>query len=179
MPIITLKSRGFDINIGGTHWGAPHSYFWPYRGSGRFGPETRYVPHMEFGKPGEYLTDRLTDEALTVIDRAAESEQPFFLYLAHHAPHTPIQAKKKDIEHFESKLKSGKHQHRNPIYAAMVKSLDESVGRVLDRLKKHGLEKNTIVIFTSDNGGFTLRDSRQTLPGYSQYSPPFRQRLSL
>ncbi len=85
------ETQGFDINIGGTFWGAPSTHFFPYRG--QFGNEDgiRYVPHLEWGKPGEYLTDRLTDEALKVIDRAGD--QPFFLYLAHHAVHTPIEAK--------------------------------------------------------------------------------------
>ncbi len=145
------ETQGFDINIGGTLWGAPQTFFWPYRGSGRFGNEFRYVPHLEFGEPGEYLTDRLTDEALTVIDRAGD--RPFFLYLAHHAPHTPIEAKDVDVKHFHARLhESLKHQH--PVYAAMVKSLDESVGRVLDRLKTRRLEEDTIVIFASDNGGY-------------------------
>jgi arylsulfatase A-like enzyme len=64
------ETHGFDVNIGGSHWGAPRTFWWPYRGSGRFGPEFRYVPHLEFGQPGEYLTDRLTDEALKVIDQS-------------------------------------------------------------------------------------------------------------
>ncbi|MCX6908599.1 MAG: sulfatase-like hydrolase/transferase [Verrucomicrobia bacterium] len=85
------ETHGFDVNIGGTHWGAPQTFFWPYSGSGRHGPQFRFVPHLEFGKPGEYLPDRLTDEALRVIDRAGR--QPFFLYFAHHSPHTPIEAK--------------------------------------------------------------------------------------
>ena len=96
------ETHGFDVNIGGTHWGAPQTFFWPYRGQGRFGSEYRYVPHLEFGRKDEYLTDRLTDEALRVIDQAGQ--QPFILYLAHHAPHTPIEAKDADIKHFESKL---------------------------------------------------------------------------
>jgi len=155
------ETHGFDVNIGGTQWGAPNTFFWPYSGSGRFGPEFRYVPHLEFGKPGEYLTDRLTDEALRVIARAGD--QPFFLFLAHHAPHTPIEAKADDIRHFEAKLRPGQ-QHRNAVYAAMVKSLDDSVGRVLDHLKERGLEQNTIVIFTSDNGGYIGTDKGQTTP---------------
>ncbi|MBM4025095.1 MAG: hypothetical protein FJ280_06745, partial [Planctomycetes bacterium] len=65
------ETHGFDVNIGGTHWGAPQTFWWPYRGRERFG-EFRYVPHLEFGKPGEYLTDRLTDEALRVIDHAGD-----------------------------------------------------------------------------------------------------------
>ena len=157
------ETHGFDVNIGGTHWGAPQSYWWPYRGSGRFGSEIRYVPHLEFGKPGEYLTDRLTDEALKVIDNAGE--KPFFLYLAHHAPHTPIEAKSEDVKYFESKLRT-EMRHQNPVYAAMIKSLDENVGRVLNRLKERDLYEGTIVIFTSDNGGFIGIDKRagQTVP---------------
>ena len=157
------ETHGFDVNIGGTHWGAPQTFWWPYRGTGRFGPEYRYVPHLEFGKPGEYLTDRLTDEAIKVIDHA--SDKPFFLYLAHHAPHTPIEAKADDVEHFEAKLRPDM-RHPNAVYSAMVKSLDESVGRVLAHLKARGLDQNTIVVFASDNGGFigVDRQSRQTVP---------------
>lgn len=157
------ETHGFDVNIGGTHWGAPRSFWWPYRGRGRFGQEYRYVPHLEFGQPGEYLTDRLTDEALNVIDRAGE--QPFFLFLAHHAPHTPIEAKEESIAYFESK-RNPELKHQHAVYASMVKSLDESVGRVLDRLSARGLTERTIVIFASDNGGYIGIDSRsdKTVP---------------
>ncbi len=151
------ETHGFDVNVGGTHWGAPHTFWWPYRGSGRFGTEFRYVPHMEFGKPGEYLTDRLTDEALDVIDRAGD--QPFFLYLSHHAPHTPIEAKPADVEYYQAKLTPAMH-HQNGVYAAMIKSLDESVGRVLAHLKHRDLDKQTIVVFLSDNGGFVGVDGK-------------------
>lgn len=150
------ETHGFDVNIGGTFWGAPESYFWPYRGSGTFGRTLRYVPHLEWGRPGEYLTDRLTDEALDVINRAGD--RPFFLYLAHHGVHTPIQAKTADIERFKTKPRDGlRHQH--PVFAAMVKSLDDSVGRVLDHLQKRKLDENTIVVFASDNGGFIGNDN--------------------
>ena len=157
------ETHGFDVNIGGTHWGAPQTYWWPYSGTGRFGKEFRYVPHLEFGKPGEYLTDRLTDEALRVIDHA--EGRPFFLYLAHHAPHTPIEAKAEDVKYFEAKLRPGMN-HQNAVYAAMIKSFDENVGRVLAHLKERGLEQNTIVIFLSDNGGYigTDKQSGQTVP---------------
>ena len=144
------ETHGFDLNIGGTHWGAPATYWWPYSGAGRFGAQFRYVPGLGFGRPGEYLTDRLTDEALRVIDHAGE--RPFFLYLAHHAPHTPVEAKPEDVRYFQAKLRPDL-RHRNPTYAAMLKSLDEGVGRVLDHLRARGLEDRTIVVFTSDNGG--------------------------
>jgi arylsulfatase A len=149
------EAHGFDINIGGTNWGAPQTFWWPYSGSGRFGAEFRYVPHLEFGKPGEYLTDRLTDEAMEVIDHAGE--QPFFIYLAHHAVHTPIEAKEDDVKHFDAKLRPDMH-HQHGVYAAMTKNLDDNVGRVLDHLKERGLDKNTLVIFASDNGGYVGND---------------------
>ena len=144
------ETHGFDLNLGGTHWGAPATYWWPYSGAGRFGAQFRYVPGLGFGRPGEYLTDRLNDEALRVIDHAGD--RPFFLYLAHHAPHTPIEAKPEDVRYFQAKLRPDL-RHRNPTYAAMLKSLDEGVGRVLDHLRARGLEDRTIVVFTSDNGG--------------------------
>ncbi|MCB1212173.1 MAG: sulfatase-like hydrolase/transferase, partial [Verrucomicrobiales bacterium] len=145
------ESQGFDINIGGTNWGAPQTFWWPYSGSGRFGDEFRYVPHLEYGKPGEYLTDRLTDEAIKVIDHAGD--QPFFVYLAHHSVHTPIEAKEADVTHFDAKLKPGMN-HQHGVYAAMMKNLDDDVGRILDHLKERGLDQNTVVVFASDNGGY-------------------------
>ena len=149
------ESHGFDINIGGTNWGAPETFWWPYSGSGRFGNEFRYVPHLEYGKPGEYLTDRLTDEAIKVIDHAGE--QPFFIYLAHHSVHTPIEAKEADVQHFDAKLRDGM-KHKHAVYAAMTKNLDDDVGLILDHLKERGLDKNTLVIFASDNGGYIGSD---------------------
>ena len=122
------ETHGFDVNIGGTLWGGAEHLFLPLSG-GREYQEFRYVPHLEFGKPGEYLTDRLTDEALRVIDRAGD--RPFFLYLAHHAVHTPIEAKAADVDHFVEEF-AEKSIHRNAAYAAMVRSLDENFGRVID-----------------------------------------------
>ena len=144
---------GFDVNIGGTHWGAPETFFFPYRGSNTWGDGFRYIPHLDFGNAGEYLTDRLTDEALQVMDRA--QGKPFFLYFAHHGPHTPVQAKASSITKFQKEIQDDpKLHHRNATYAAMIESLDESVGRVMSRLQEIGEDKNTIVIFTSDNGGY-------------------------
>jgi arylsulfatase A len=148
------ETQGFDVNIGGTLWGAPQTYFYPYSGSRRYQGEIRYVPHLEFGKPGEYLTDRLTDEALKVVDGAGN--QPFLLYLAHHAVHTPLEARPRDVAYFASRIKPGM-KHTNATYAAMTRSLDQSVGRVLRRLQERGLARNTIVIFASDNGGAIQR----------------------
>ena len=97
-------------------------------------------------EPGGYLTDWYTEQAVQVID--ANKNRPFFLYLAHWAPHTPLQATREDYEalsHIES--------HRERVYAAMIRSLDRSVGEVLRALERNGLEENTLVLFTSDNGG--------------------------
>lgn len=157
------EAQGFDINIGGNHWGAPGTFFYPYRKEGRFGPGIRYVPHMEYGKEGEYLTDRLTDEAIQSIDRA--NGKPFFLYLAHYAVHTPLEAKQPDIDHFQNKITRGL-RHQNATYAAMIRSLDESVGRIRLHLAEKGLDQETVFIFSSDNGGVT-RNS----PADNQFTP--------
>lgn len=97
-------------------------------------------------EPGGYITDWWTDESLRVIE--ANKNRPFFLYLAHWAPHTPLQATKEDYEAVgEFDL------HRERVYAAMVRAVDRSVGRVMDKLEAEGLAENTIVVLSSDNGG--------------------------
>jgi arylsulfatase A-like enzyme len=97
-------------------------------------------------EPGGYLTDYYTDQAVEVIE--ANKNRPFFLYLAHWAPHTPLQATRADYDalaHIQD--------HRLRVYAAMIRALDRGVGRVLQALRDNGLDENTIVFFTSDNGG--------------------------
>lgn len=165
------ETQGFDVNLGGTRWGAPQTFFWPYRGSGRFGQEFRYVPGLPLGKPGDYLTDKLTDAAIRFIDSAGQ--QPFFLLLAQHAPHTPIEAPKELVEHFQTRLRPDM-KHQNPAYAAMVKNLDENVGRVLDHLQSHGLAEKTIVVFTSDNGGYIGVDRRSGFTAPCTSNAPLR-----
>ena len=145
------QTQGFDVNIGGTFWGAPTTFFYPYSGSSRWGGEFRYVPHLEFGSEGEYLTDRLTDEAIRVLDRA--KDKPFFLNLCYHTVHTPIEGKPQLVEYYKKKVKPGMH-HQNYEYAAMVHSFDENVGRILAKLGELGVADRTVVIFFSDNGGF-------------------------
>ncbi|MHC4147390.1 MAG: sulfatase-like hydrolase/transferase, partial [Planctomycetota bacterium] len=97
------QTHGFDVNIGGTFWGAPTTFFYPYGGPSRWGGEFRYVPHLEFGHEGEYLTDRLTDEALQVMDKARD--KPFFLNLCYHTVHTPIEGKPDQAGHAPSELR--------------------------------------------------------------------------
>jgi arylsulfatase A-like enzyme len=145
------EAHGYDLNVGGTEWGAPQTYFYPFSGSKLYGGENRYVPGLCCGKAGDYLTDRLTDKAIEAIDTAGG--RPFFLNLCFHVPHTPVEGKAEYVEYFRKKQKPGQH-HTNPGYAAMVRSMDENVGRVLDHLAKRKLEDNTVVIFTSDNGGY-------------------------
>src|SRR5262245_3910324 len=165
------ETQGFDLNIGGTRWGAPQSFFWPYRGAGRFGQEFRYVPGLPVGRSGDYLTDQLTDAAIDFIDGAAQ--KPFFLYLAQHAPHTPIEAPAALVEHFQAKLRP-EMKHQNAGYAGMVKNLDDNVGRVLDHLHRRGLTDKTIVVFTSDNGGYIGVDRRSEFPTPCTNNYPLR-----
>ena len=153
------EAHGFDVNIGGTEWGAPNTYFWPFNGTKTYG-EFRYVPGLGIGKPGDYLTDRFTDEAINLIDQAGE--RPFYLNLCFHAVHTPIEGKSNLVERFRGKIAPGMH-HQNPDYAAMLYSLDENVGRILAHLKERHLDDNTIVIFNSDNGGYISKYNRQTV----------------
>ncbi|MEO0871184.1 MAG: sulfatase [Pseudomonadota bacterium] len=111
-------------------------------------------------KPAGYLTDWWTDESLKVIE--ANKNRPFFLYLAHWAPHTPLQATKED---YEAVGDITPHRHR--VYAAMIHAVDRSVGRVLDKLEEEGLAENTIVVLSSDNGGAGYL-------GIPQVNQPFR-----
>jgi arylsulfatase A-like enzyme len=141
--------QGFDCNIGGTHRGQPPSYFSPYR-----------IPTLEDGPEGEYLTDREAAEAIRFIRQ--NRSKPFFIYLPHYAVHTPLQAKKDMIEKYRRLAEAGDSQG-SPIYAAMIESMDESVGRVLAMLDELGLADRTAVILTSDNGGLERRTSNAPL----------------
>ncbi len=153
--------HGYDINKGGYHAGQPASYYAPYTN-----------PRLKDGLEGEYLTDRLTDETLTFMKE--QGDDPFFAMLSFYTVHTPITAAKPYLAYYENKAAklpdqiSNTHMEKNdamsrirqdsPEYASMVHALDVNVGRLLDGLDDLGLDKNTIVILTSDNGGLsTLR----------------------
>lgn len=145
------QSQGFNVNIAGNRTGSPRGgYFSPYRN-----------PMLENGPKGEYLTDRLTDEAISFLK--TNRDKPFFLYLPHYAVHTPIQAKADLIEKYRSRRPHG--GQGNPTYAAMVDSVDQSVGQILKTLDDLKLDKNTIVIFSSDNGGYGPVTSMAPLRG--------------
>lgn len=157
------KAQGFDLNVGGNNMGNPGNYFYPYNGAWRMTkkhPMTRWNT-LPNGKKGEYLTDRLTDEAIKFIDK--NKARPFFLYLSHYAVHTPLQAPDKLIKKYKKKP-VGK-RHRNPVYAAMVESVDHSVGRIMSKLEQLGIADDTVVFFTSDNGGHGRITSHLPLRG--------------
>ena len=145
------ETQGFDVNIGGTFWGAPATFFYPYRGAQHYGGEFRYVPHLEFGSEGEYLTDRLTSEAIGILNKV--KDKPFFLNLCYHTVHTPIEGKPELVERYKKRVKPDMH-HQNYEYAAMLHSLDENIGRILKTLDDLGMAGRTVVFFSSDNGGF-------------------------
>jgi len=168
--------HGFDVNIGGSDLGMPiNGYFSPYD-----------LPQLSNGPKGEYLTDRLTDEAIELIKN--NDSKPFFLNMWYYSVHTPIQAKKEYIEKFTTKAQTmgldqieafeegeffpmeWKRDQRvvrrllqsDPTYAAMIYSLDENIGRLLAILDETGQTENTVVIFTSDNGGLATAGGSPT-----------------
>ncbi|MCZ6598462.1 MAG: sulfatase, partial [Planctomycetota bacterium] len=144
--------QGFDVNVAGHSKGAPGSYYHPYaKKTARTDWSVINLPPG--GKEGDYLTDRLTDEALELLDGVGE--RPFFLHMAYYTVHTPIEGKPELVEKYRAKRERHPEARHalNAGYAAMVQSLDESVGRILGKLDELGLAENTVVIFTSDNGG--------------------------
>jgi len=159
--------QGFDINIAGCDYGQPPSYFDPYYREG-WGE----IPTLEPRRSGEYLTDREADEAVRFIrdhsDQSFDSTQdrPFFLYMAHYAVHTPIQGKQGLVEKYKARQPT---LWDNPVYAAMVDSVDQAVGRIVTALDELNLADNTQVIFTSDNGGLMNVTSNAPLRGGKGY----------
>ena len=151
--------QGFDINIGGHHKGSPPG--------GYYAPWTN--PTLKAKRKGEYLTERLTEESAKFLE-SRDKAKPFLLYLSYYNIHTPIQPYKKRIDHYKSKAEKsftgptpfevehdGKTRTRqdNPALASMVAAVDDSVGALLDKLEELKLDKNTVVIFFSDNGGLS------------------------
>jgi arylsulfatase A-like enzyme len=143
-PAYYPEHHGFDLNVAGTHFGHPASYFWPYEGKSH-----SVAGLKEGGHDGEYLTDRLTDEAERFIEQS--KDRPFFLYFPHYAVHMPLQAKPAILAKYKAKPPCG--GQNNPTYAAMIESVDDSVGRIERKLRSLGIERRTVVVFMSDNGG--------------------------
>ncbi len=152
------QKQGFDINIAGDHTGTPMSYFAPFGGKAKDGKQ-RAMRGLEQANDGEYLTDRLTTEAEKII--AANKDKPFLLYFAHYAVHTPMKAKPETIAKY-AQVAGKAGQQTNAIYAAMVESMDESIGRILKQLEDLKLADNTYVFFTSDNGGLATLEGPST-----------------
>ena len=161
------EDQGFDINKGGHHKGSPPGgYYSPYKN-----------PTLTDGPEGEYLTDRLTNEALHFLDTIGK--QPFFLYLPYYTVHTPIQPNRQYIEKFQQKRENLEEkdtpsriegrgvtrlEQSDAAYASMLYALDKNVGQLISMLKEKGLYEHTTLIFTSDNGGLsTLASSRKRL----------------
>lgn len=168
--------QGFDVNVGGSMAGHPsHGYFSPWK-----------LPNLTEGKDGDYLTDRLTDESVKLIK--ANKGKPFYLEYWSYAPHTPIQAPAELVKKYEEKAKrlgldpkaglvpgeffpilNKQHQRvvrrtvqSDPTYAAMIENLDTNIGRLLKAIEETGQADNTIVIFSSDNGGLSTAESSPT-----------------
>jgi len=172
--------QGFDVNKGGFSKGSPvknnisNGYFSPYGN-----------PRLEDGPVGEYLTDRQTDEAIKFIENSKDT--PFYVYLSYYAVHNPMQGKEALISRFTVKADSmglSKMQpftrekewikksmsdnfkeriiQSNPVYAAMIYSVDENLGKLFKRLEELNLDKNTIIFFTSDNGGLATSEGSPT-----------------
>ena len=161
------ENHGFDLNVAGHKMGQPGSFLYPYQSKQH--PSTN-VPGLEDGKPGDYLTDVLTDHAIRFIEDKQDS--PFFLNFWFYTVHTPLGAKPELLKKYQEKAKKmgldkknvrgvsvhdsfADSRQDNPTYAAMVESLDENVGRVLDTLDRLNLRDNTILLFFSDNGGLS------------------------
>ncbi len=162
------ENQGFDINIGGHHRGSPPGgYYTPYKN-----------PKLTDGSEGEYLTDRLTDESISFMKE--NKENPFLLFLSFYTVHTPIQANKEYISYYQEKLQDmgnpvtervpeheafSTQQQLNTNYASMVHAMDANIGRLLSAIDVLGLSDNTVIIFTSDNGGLsTITNSSWTAP---------------
>ena len=132
------EQMGFDINIGGNEHGGPGSYFSPYK-----------YPNMSNGPKDEYLTDRIGDEVVKFIEKNKENN--FFAYVPFFSVHTPIQSKSEYEKKYSNKESNEYHNRED--YAGMIQSLDENIGKILEKIDKLNLSKNTLIIFTSDNGG--------------------------
>ena len=144
---------GFDFNFAGTHSGSPPRGYYP--------PHPK-APGLKGAPADEYLTDRLTDEAIAFINR--NQKQPWFLYLTHFAVHTPLQGRPDLVAKYESKPKGQLHSHA--VMAAMIESVDAGVGRIIEKLKACGLKQDTVIVFSSDNGGYGPATSMSPLKGY-------------
>ncbi|MSR30683.1 MAG: DUF4976 domain-containing protein [Gemmataceae bacterium] len=145
--------QGFQFNIAGDHTGTPLSYFSPFKNN-----QGRFMPGLEKAPENQYLPDRLALEAGQFLEQ--NRDKPFFLYLPHYSVHTPIRAPAERVAPYPADGRPG--TQNNPVYAAMVESMDLAVGAVLKKLEDLKLAENTVVIFTSDNGGLSVLEGNNT-----------------
>jgi len=138
------EKQGYDVNIAGCDMGQPVNYFDPYTDKNGVG-----FPNLKSRLPGEYLEDRLSSELKTIIQ--THKDKPFFINMCNYAVHTPLMAKPELIKKYESK--KAVDGQKNVVYAAMIESMDQAVGNLMNTLKDNNLLENTIVFFLSDNGG--------------------------
>lgn len=153
LPYYYPEHQGFDINVAGRDYGAPGSYWYPFEGSWRI-PTTDlkvFKGSLIEGKEGDYLTDRLIEEGDKFIRE--NSKKPFFLMMSLYAVHSPLQGKPEKVARYEKVPKE--QRQGDPRYAAMVETVDDGVGRLMTALREKEIEENTLVIFTSDNGGMS------------------------
>ncbi len=148
------SNLGFDVNIGGHAAGAPGSYYGKnnFSKSGKNGSSPWDVPGLEkyYGMDIN-LTEALTREAIIALDSATKLSKPFFLYMSHYAVHSPIQ---EDFRFIKKYMETGMDTTEAK-YASMLESMDKSLGDIMDYIRDHNLGKNTIILFTSDNGGLS------------------------
>jgi arylsulfatase A-like enzyme len=154
-PAYGPARQGFDFVVGSGPGGSPPGYFFPY-------DKGYTLPDLQAGgREGEHLTDRLSDETVRLLDRYRD--RPFFIFLSHYAPHIPLRPRPDLLQKYEQK-KAGYPADRfaNPHYAALVEGVDEGLGRIIAKLKELNLYENTVIVFTSDNGGLSVPEGPNT-----------------
>ena len=178
------RNLGFDVNIAGHAAGSPAGY----HGEKFYGNDENGAYTPPWGVPGlekyhgtdTHLTDALTIEALTEIDKSVAASRPFYLYMAHYVVHTPIQEHCPYVARYRGKCYAGTGiaiPEEEACYASMVQGMDVSLGAILDRLEKLGIAQNTLVVFYSDNGGLSAH-TRGTTPlgtGANTHNWPLRE----
>ncbi len=153
--------QGYDLNIAGAWNGLPQSFFYPFFPLGEK-PEIQ-----NDSKKGDYLTDVLTNKAIDFITK--EKDTSFFLSLNFYSPHVPIEGKEELVEKYRQKRGNDKENiFPNIHYAAMIESIDHNVGRIVNTLAQLKIDKNTLIVFTSDNGGLSVEE----VPSFAKHTPP-------
>lgn len=164
------KNLGFDVNIAGHSAGGPGHYY----GTKNFGNKEKGEQTLPWGVPGleEFygreinLTEALTIKANEAVEQAVRDGKPFYLYMSHYTVHAPIQPHKPYQERY---LEKGVEANEAG-YASMVEGMDASLGSILDRIEELGVSENTIVLFMSDNGGFSHGPRGKTIMGTGHYT---------